>query len=33
MVWEGVVCELFCGLSEFLQLAAFYRLDGKGERR
>ena len=32
-MWEGVVCELFCGLSEFLQLAAFYWLDGKGERR
>ena len=32
-MWEGVVFEVFRGLSKFLQLAAFYRLNGKGERK
>ena len=32
-MWEGVVFEVFRGLSKFFQLAAFYWLNGKGERR
>ena len=32
-MWEGVVFEVFRGLSKFLQLAAFYRLNGKRERK
>ena len=32
-MWEGVVFEVFRGLSKFLQLAAFYWLNEKGERK